>query len=63
MLCAAFHPSGTLGRRLQVKVSDLMHTGDELPLAAGNPIMRDAIITMANKRFGCVGVVSSDEGN
>ena len=54
-----FHPGGKLGQQL-MRVRDLMHTGVELPLAQDNPIMRDAIITMANKRFGCIGVINAD---
>ncbi len=52
----ALHPGGKLGRRL-LKVSDIMHAGDELPLTSADTLMSDAILIMTNKRFGCVGVV------
>ncbi len=53
------HPGGKLGRSL-LRVDDLMHTGDELPLTGPDTVMSDVILTMTNKRFGCVGVVDAD---
>ncbi|MFO0996909.1 MAG: KpsF/GutQ family sugar-phosphate isomerase [Alphaproteobacteria bacterium] len=50
------HPGGQLGRKL-LRVADIMHTGDELPLLGPNASMADALLTMTAKRFGCVGVV------
>ena len=49
------HPGGKLGRRL-LKVADIMHAGDEVPLAQPGTPMREAILTMTAKRFGCLGV-------
>jgi arabinose-5-phosphate isomerase len=50
------HPGGKLGRRL-LKVADIMHTGEALPLIAAGASMSDALIEMTAKSFGCVGVV------
>jgi len=50
------HPGGKLGRRL-LRVRDLMHAGDEIPLTDPAAAMSDAILVMTSKRFGCVGVV------
>ncbi len=50
------HPGGKLGSRL-LKVSDLMHDGDELPLAGADVTMADALIVMTAKSFGCIGIV------
>ena len=50
------HPGGKLGRKL-VKVSDVHHTGDALPLVAPTTRMSDALLEMSRKSFGCVGVV------
>jgi len=50
------HPGGKLGRRL-LKIADIMHTGDALPLIAVGAAMSDALIEMTAKSFGCVGVV------
>ena len=53
-----FHPGGSLGRAL-VRVSDLMHAGSEIPLAAPDTPMRDVLLTMASGRLGCVGIVDA----
>ncbi|KQR75659.1 D-arabinose 5-phosphate [Rhizobium sp. Leaf384] len=54
-----YHPGGKLGAMLS-HVSDLMHTGDHLPLVAKGCSMPDAIHELSAKRFGCVGVVDDD---
>ena len=51
-----FHPGGSLGRAL-IRVSDLMHSGAEIPLTSEDASMRDVLLTMASGRLGCVGVV------
>ena len=53
-----FHPGGSLGRAL-IRVSDLMHKGDAVPLAHADTPMRDLLLTMASGRLGCVGVVDA----
>lgn len=50
-----FHPGGRLGRRL-LRVRDIMHHDDEMPLVAPAARMSDAILVMTAKSFGCVGV-------
>jgi arabinose-5-phosphate isomerase len=50
------HPGGSLGRAL-VRVSDLMHSGDELPLAGPDTPVPALLLTMASGRLGCVGIV------
>ncbi len=52
------HPGGKLGQGL-LRVDDLMHTGDEMPLVVPDATMSDVILTMTTKRFGCVGVVDA----
>jgi len=49
------HPGGSLGRAL-IRVLDLMHTGEDLPLAAETDLMQQVLIVMAARRFGCVGI-------
>lgn len=51
-----FHPGGQLGRRL-LKVADLMHRGDELPLVPADLAMGEVLLVMTNKSFGVVGVL------
>ena len=54
-----FHPGGKLGAALR-DVATLMHTGVELPLVGEATPMREALITMTEKRFGSAGVVGAD---
>jgi arabinose-5-phosphate isomerase len=54
-----FHPGGQLGRRL-LKVADLMHGGDAVPLVRAETPMAEAILIMTAKSLGCAGVVDAD---
>jgi arabinose-5-phosphate isomerase len=58
---AFHHPGGALGRRLLLKVEDIMHTGDNLPIVKERALMRDALMEIIEKRLGVTGVVD-DEG-
>lgn len=53
-----FHPGGQLGANLKF-VSDIMHTQDKLPLVSEDLVMSEALVTMTEKSFGCLGVVDS----
>ena len=55
-----FHPGGKLGAALRT-VRELMHAQADTPLVKLDAPMSEALITMTEKRFGCVGVVGSDE--
>ena len=55
-----FHPGGKLGSRL-LRVGDIMHRGGEVPTASAATPMRDALLTMTAKSFGCV-AVADDHG-
>ncbi len=50
-----FHPGGSLGANLQ-HVRDVMHQGDRLPLAPLGTLMKEALLLISNKGFGCLGV-------
>lgn len=54
---ALIHPGGALGKKLLLRVSDLMHTGSEIPLVKTNTKMKDVLLEMTSKRFGITGVV------
>jgi arabinose-5-phosphate isomerase len=54
-----FHPGGKLGAMLRT-VADLMHGPEQLPLARPDASMREALLVMSEKRFGCVGVIADD---
>jgi arabinose-5-phosphate isomerase len=56
---SVLHPRGRLGQRF-LRVADLMHGGDELPLIATDSVMSEAILVMTAKRFGTVGVCDAD---
>ena len=49
------HPAGALGRAL-IRVDDIMHKGDELPLVVPTTLLRDVLMTMTSNRFGFAGV-------
>ena len=52
------HPGGKLGSILKL-VSDLMHTGQDMPLLDENANMQAVLLEMTSKRLGCVGFVNS----
>ena len=52
------HPGGKLGSILQ-RVSDLMHSGEDMPLLDEHTNMQVALLEMTSKRLGCVGFVNS----
>lgn len=53
-----FHPGGKLGARL-LKVADLMHVGDAVPMVAATTPMGDTLVTMSSKGFGVAGVTDA----
>jgi len=56
-----FHPGGSLGRAL-IRVADLMHSGGEIPLTREDASMREVLLVMAERRFGCVGLLDANGG-
>ncbi|KAF0146030.1 MAG: arabinose-5-phosphate isomerase [Nitrospirae bacterium] len=58
---AFFHPGGSLGKKLFIKVKDLMHTGDALPLVSPHKSMTKAVMEISSKRLGVAIVVDSDK--
>ncbi len=57
---ASFHPGGSLGKRLFVKVKDMMRV-DDLPLINSNSPLKDAIVAMSKGRMGNVLLVNDKE--
>ena len=53
------HPGGKLGAMLK-KVSDLMHSGNEMPIVSEDTLMHDALLEMTSKMLGCVGIVNDN---
>jgi len=58
---ALIHPGGTLGKRLLLRVSDLMHAGNAIPLVKEDILMKEALFEITSKRLGVTGVVD-DKG-
>ena len=59
---ALLHPGGALGKRLLLKVEDLMHGGEAFPMVSERTSMKEAIFEITSKRLG-VTAVYSDEGH
>ncbi|WP_159739222.1 KpsF/GutQ family sugar-phosphate isomerase [Vibrio atypicus] len=58
---ALSHPGGALGRKLLLKLSDIMHTGDKLPLVTPNTVVRDALLEISQKGLGMTAVVDDHQ--
>lgn len=57
---AFFHPGGSLGKKLFIKVKDLMHSGDALPVVSPDMSMTDAVMVISSKRLGMTTVAGRD---
>ncbi len=57
---ALSHPGGSLGRRLLLRVEDIMHKGAQIPIVELNTKVSDALLEMTDKRLGMTCVVDSD---
>jgi arabinose-5-phosphate isomerase len=53
---AMLHPGGVLGKRLLLKVEDLMHGGKTFPMVSGESEMKEVIFEITSKRLGVTGV-------
>lgn len=53
---ALFHPGGSLGKKLLLRVEDLMHSGDEIPLVPSETLLREALFEITSKKLGITGV-------
>jgi len=57
---ASFHPSGSLGKKLFIRVRDLMHKGDALPLIDPSSPVMNAVMEISSKRLG-IALVAGDD--
>ena len=55
------HPGGALGRRLLLKVEDLMHSGSEIPRVGPNTSIQEALVEVTQKRLGMTAVTDHDD--
>ena len=58
---ASSHPGGNLGRRLLVRVKDIMHSGEKIPMVKTGTPLTEALLEMSKKGFGLTTIVDSDE--
>ena len=57
---ARSHPAGSLGRRLLLHITDVMHSGEELPRVTQDASLSEALVEMSRKRLGMTAVVDAD---
>lgn len=58
---AMFHPGGAIGKKLLLRVNDLMHGGEDLPIVSSKQKMPEVIMEMTGKKLGCTAVID-DKG-
>jgi len=57
---ARSHPSGNLGKRLLLRVADVMRSGDRIPAVSADMSLRDALLEMTDKGLGMTAIVDTD---
>ncbi len=57
---ARSHPAGSLGRRLLLHVSDIMHSGDQIPRVGAGASLSEALVEMTRRGLGMTAVVDDD---
>lgn len=57
---AMLHPGGSLGKRLSLKIEEIMITGKDIPVVDEKESLKDAILMITSKRLGATCVVSSE---
>lgn len=58
---AMSHPSGSLGKRLLLRVSDVMHKGEDVPRVTPDVLLADGLLEMSQKGLGMTAVVDADD--
>lgn len=58
---ARSHPSGSLGKRLLLRVSDVMRSGDRIPSVSADVTVRDALLEMTDKGLGMTAIVDAEQ--
>lgn len=58
---ALSHPGGTLGRRLLLRVQDVMHTGDRIPKVMHNQTIKQALIVISSGGLGMTTIVDEQQ--
>ncbi len=55
---ALYHPGGALGKRLLLRVEDLMHIGEDMPMVPEATLLKDALYEISSKKLGITGVAN-----
>jgi arabinose-5-phosphate isomerase len=56
---ALFHPGGALGKRLLLRVEDLMHSGGDIPMVGLQTPLKEALFEITSKKLGITGVAGA----
>jgi arabinose-5-phosphate isomerase len=56
---ALSHPGGSLGKRLLLRLSDIMHVGEEIPLVSESAFISEALLEMTEKKLGMTAVINA----
>ncbi len=57
---AFLHPGGSLGKRLSLKIEELMIKGNDIPVVSENASLKDAILEITSKRLGTTCVINNE---
>ena len=57
---ALSHPGGSLGKRLLLRLEDIMHKGEDLPAISGEALIKDALVEMSLKGLGMTAIIDAD---
>ncbi|SJM92990.1 D-arabinose 5-phosphate isomerase [Crenothrix polyspora] len=57
---ALSHPGGSLGKRLLLRVSDIMHVGDNVPVVSASALISTALLEMTEKKLGMTAIVDTE---
>ena len=58
---ALSHPGGTLGRRLLLRVDEIMHTGSSIPMVEYDALLKTALVEMTHKKLGMTTIVTPEQ--
>lgn len=58
---ALAHPGGTLGRKLLLRIGDIMHTGAEMPTVGPEDLLKEALVEMSRKGLGMTAIVDKEQ--
>lgn len=58
---ALSHPGGRLGRRLLLKIDDIMHVGENIPVVSDSATVKEALMEMTRTRLGMTAIVNDQQ--